>query len=90
MDLEMRAIPRYTDYTMQRRRPAMGCAHRALKGGQMDTRESKEAADPGGRERRKRYYSPSEVRKRKGCIGCGGAGVIATLILALALGIALL
>lgn len=27
-----------------------------------------EAAAP----RRKRYYSPSEVRRRKGCIGCGG------------------
>ena len=37
-------------------------------------------------EKRKKYYSPSEVRKRKGCIGCGGAGVLLALtILALAL-----
>lgn len=43
-----------------------------------------------GQERRKKYYSPSEVRKRKGCIGCGGAGALAALALALAFAIVLL
>lgn len=42
-----------------------------------------------GQEKRKRYYSPGEVRQRKGCIGCGGAGALATLALALALAIVL-
>jgi len=41
-------------------------------------------------ERKKRYYSPSEVMKKKGCIGCGGmvlalvslaAGIVAVLAL---------
>jgi hypothetical protein len=41
-------------------------------------------------ERRKRYYSPSEVRKKKGCIGCGGAGVIAILAAALIIVLALI
>jgi hypothetical protein len=31
-------------------------------------------------EKRKKYISPAEVRKNKGCIGCGGAGVIMALI----------
>jgi len=58
-------------------------ARRTVEGGQMDRRER-------GQERRKKYYSPSEVRKRKGCIGCGGAGALATLALALALAVVLL
>ena len=33
---------------------------------------------------RKRFYSPSEIRKRKGCIGCGGAVLIVPLLLTLA------
>jgi hypothetical protein len=51
-----------------------------------DIREAaKEAADDvagiveNAGEKRKKYYSPSEVRKRKGCIGCGGAGVLLAL-----------
>ncbi len=30
-------------------------------------------------ERKKRYYSPGEVMKKRGCIGCGGMGIIAIL-----------
>ncbi|MHB1319726.1 MAG: hypothetical protein ACYCYF_14025 [Anaerolineae bacterium] len=33
-------------------------------------------------EKRKKYISPAEVRKNKGCIGCGGAGVIMALMAA--------
>lgn len=32
---------------------------------------------------RKAYYSPSEIRKRKGCIGCGGAVLIVPVLLGL-------
>ena len=35
--------------------------------------------ESGREEKRKRYYSPNEVMKRKGCIGCGGAGVLVAL-----------
>ena len=41
-------------------------------------------------EERKRYYSPAEVRKNKGCIGCGGAGAVIALITLAAALIALL
>ncbi len=38
------------------------------------------------KEKRKKYYSPNEVMKRKGCIGCsGGAGIFAILIIILVL-----
>ncbi|MEN8207633.1 MAG: hypothetical protein ABFR50_00125 [Candidatus Fermentibacteria bacterium] len=41
-------------------------------------------------EKRKKYYSPNEVMKRKGCIGCsGGAGLITILVIALVLTILL-
>jgi hypothetical protein len=36
-------------------------------------------------EKRKKYISPAEVRKNKGCIGCGGAGVIMALMTVAAL-----
>jgi hypothetical protein len=36
-------------------------------------------------EKRKKYMSPAEVRKNKGCIGCGGAGVIMALMTVAAL-----
>lgn len=42
-----------------------------------------EAAVP----RKKRYYSPSEVRRKKGCIGCGGM-VLAVPFLVSVVGIA--
>lgn len=45
-------------------------------------------APEGGK--RKRFFSPSEIRKRKGCIGCGGAGVIAIISAVLAVVIAVL
>lgn len=35
---------------------------------------------------RKRYYSPSEIRKRKGCIGCGGAILLMPVLLGLIAG----
>lgn len=36
------------------------------------------------KEKEPRYLSPAEVRKRKGCIGCGGAVIaITTLVIAL-------
>lgn len=37
--------------------------------------------------RKKRYYSPSEVRRKKGCIGCGGM-VLAVPFLVSVVGIA--
>ena len=40
-------------------------------------------------EGKKRYYTPQEVMKKKGCIGCGGM-VLAVLVLALVLAIAIL
>jgi len=38
--------------------------------------------------RKKRYYSPSEVRRKKGCIGCGGM-VLALPLLVSVVGIAI-
>jgi hypothetical protein len=34
--------------------------------------------------RRKRYYSPSEVRRKQGCIGCGGMILAVPFLMALA------
>ncbi len=34
--------------------------------------------------RKKRYYSPSEVRRKKGCIGCGGMVLVIPLLLSVA------
>lgn len=53
------------------------------------------AADPvegsDEEEARKRYYSPREVMKKKGCIGCGGVTLsVLMLIAALAWSIAAL
>lgn len=39
-----------------------------------------EAAVP----RKKRYYSPSEVRRKKGCIGCGGMVLAIPLLVSVA------
>lgn len=39
-----------------------------------------EAAVP----RKKRYYSPSEVRRKKGCIGCGGMVLAVPLLVSVA------
>jgi hypothetical protein len=47
------------------------------------------AAEPADVPRKKRYFSPNEVMKKKGCIGCGGmvlslvllaAGLVAVLV----------
>jgi hypothetical protein len=37
----------------------------------------------GGGAGRKRYYSPSEVRRKHGCIGCGGMLLSVPLLLSL-------
>jgi hypothetical protein len=34
--------------------------------------------------RKKRYYNPGEVMKKKGCIGCGGMVLAVPFILSLA------
>lgn len=40
---------------------------------------------------KKRYYSPNEVMRKKGCIGCGGMVLIAPfLVTAIGIGIAIL
>jgi len=52
--------------------------------------ETAPSAEPAKPERKKRYYSPHEVMKKKGCIGCGGmvlavilavAGIVAALVI---------
>ncbi len=51
--------------------------------------ETTPSGEPAKPERKKRYYSPHEVMKKKGCIGCGGmvlavilavAGIVAALV----------
>ncbi len=45
-------------------------------------------AAPVEEEAKKRYYSPTEVMKKKGCIGCGGMVLALPLILS-AIGLAI-
>ena len=56
--------------------------------------EVKEAAadilEGGDKGKRKKYYSPSEVMKRKGCLGCGGGAGVVALVVAVVLIVALL
>lgn len=40
--------------------------------------------------KKKKYYSPNEVMKKKGCIGCGGMVLASLLMAALTLALALL
>ncbi len=40
--------------------------------------------------KKKKYYSPNEVMKKKGCIGCGGMALATLLMAALALALALI
>ena len=48
---------------------------------QEDARSDQASQEVSGEEpKKKRYYSPNEVMKEKGCIGCGGMA-LATLLL---------
>lgn len=49
-------------------------------GGGIETPKTEPPAGAAEPAPKKRYYSPQEVMKKKGCIGCGGMGVLAMLI----------
>ena len=50
-----------------------------------NTKPAAAPADDEQEEGKKRYYTPGEVMKKKGCIGCGGM-VLSVLMLVAALG----
>jgi hypothetical protein len=46
--------------------------------------------EPPAEEPKKRYYSPGEVMKKKGCIGCGGMALAIPLLAAILLVVAVI